>query len=750
MVIDGRSTIVVVRTSECIEAVAISLVSVPTPTRLSLTLFAAMAMSGCYDRGLGERCQEETECETGLRCLTPTTGGDGVCTVGCEDGVCSTGACLTTSQGQLCAMECRTSDDCEGDLSCLQSANGRQGCWADDGELMPRIEDVAGIPCSNDGSCPGGFSCVSQGSARMCAAPCVDEPCAAGLCTETDSGAHCLKRCVHQGDCVGALACRFTPYRDAVCWADDSHLEPIPNGVVVGRVELRDDSNADGRLNPGETACLRVFAWNTTSAVAESVRARLRTNHVGIITSGGAESSRFASCAGVSAVDEQNLAAGEIGEQPLLATTVRLDSNIALEPVNFEVTFEADGGPTWSDSFTVSVSATGAVLEVARVEVRADSNEDGALNPGEDACLRVYAENVGTSKVIDLVASIRADNANLLVSAGARSSRFSSCDGVSAVDDQSIEPGGVGDRPLLATSLVLDPLAPTAPLTFDIAFEDAHGNRWTDSFSLDVDPTRAAVRIGRVEMRADSNEDGALNPGEEACVRVYAHNDGSSQANDVSAMVRARGPHVVVASGARSSRFSSCDGVSALDEQTLPEGATGDGPLLAMSFVVDQAAPVSPISFEVEFEDGHGNRWSDTFSIPVVRSGATIGVHRADLRADSDGDGQLSPGETACVRVYARNTGVSQANDVSASVRIATPDIQIERGQRSSRFDSCDGISATDTVTLGPGRPSDRPVLATTFSIDPQARPGTARFDVTFNDVHGNQWSDDFSLEVRP
>ncbi|MFT7580199.1 MAG: hypothetical protein ACI9MR_001866 [Myxococcota bacterium] len=61
-------------------------------------------------------------------------------------------------------------------------------------------------------------------------------------------------------------------------------------------------------------------------------------------------------------------------------------------------------------------------------------------------------------------------------------------------------------------------------------------------------------------------------------------------------------------------------------------------------------APLEPISFMVGFQDAN-TEFSD----------------------DSNGDGYLSPGETATVTVWAKNTGTSEALGVWAKLNVVGP-----------------------------------------------------------------------------
>lgn len=70
-------------------------------------------------------------CE-GYICLTPTTGGDGVCSFQCASNKdCGEGACVTLQgAGKVCLKPCDGNADCNAGYSCLQDPGGNGNvCW---------------------------------------------------------------------------------------------------------------------------------------------------------------------------------------------------------------------------------------------------------------------------------------------------------------------------------------------------------------------------------------------------------------------------------------------------------------------------------------------------------------------------------------------------------------------------------------------------------------------------------------------
>jgi hypothetical protein len=545
----------------------------------------AFIVTGCFSGGLGERCSKETECDSGLRCFKPDSEGRGVCTVGCSSGECESGTCIETTSGDVCASTCGSSDDCKGDLVCQQPTSGAPACWIRDSKLRPLPSESAGDAAAqlSDAAGVGDTGSTADGSSP----PASEDLGTAGAAEDA------------------------TPPEDGSSTpvTGDLGVADAMTGAVVtvARAEFGDDSNEDGSLNPGESGCLRVFAQNEGTSQANSVTARIRTENLNVTIDGA------------SATGDQDFNCGRIDPATippgrtsvLLATHFRLDAAAPLSPVEFAVDFADAQGNTWSDRFAVEVSQTGAVVTVARAEFGDDSNEDGSLNPGESGCLRVFAQNEGTSQANSVTARIRTENLNITIDgASATGDQDFNC---GRIDPATIPPGRTSV--LLATHFRLDAAAPLSPVEFAVDFADAQGNTWSDRFAVEVSQTGAVVTVARAEFGDDSNEDGSLNPGESGCLRVFAQNEGTSQANSVTARIGTENLNITIdGASATGDQDFNC---GRIDPATIPPGRTSV--LLATHFRLDAAAPLSPVEFAVDFADAQGNTWSDSVTVEVVR-----------------------------------------------------------------------------------------------------------------------------------
>jgi hypothetical protein len=557
-----------------------------------------------------------------------------------------------------------------------------------------------------------------------------------------------------------------------------------PGKIVVGTVNVEDDSNDDGMLSPGETATIALYGKNVGAITVEDVSASLTewdpsitlTSCVAQGSSGSTQSCTAAcDCSGVSASAQQDFDGGETGIYPILRIDVRVAQDAPLAPATFDVRFAAASGETFDESFELPVLDPDANIHVGSWTLADDSNEDGALTPGETATLEIYAENQGAAQALNVFTSLTGRDPNVILSnctaqgsSGSTQSCTSmcSCDGVSESATQDLDPADTGIYPILRIDFRLSESAPLQPVLFELVFEDDWGNTWTDEISIDVVSTGADIVLGTVSLVDDSNDDGKLTPGESGTFEIYAKNNGTSRVLDLTASLTDWPNDVIItncvsqgSSGSTQSCSTSCDcsGVSASAAQDLDPSDTGIYPILEVDFMLSTTAPKTSVSFEVTFEDAWGNTWVETFQRPVVATGANLEVGSASLVDDSGNDGQLSPGETGTVRVYAKNVGTSQVLDAAATVTSGGVSMTSCVAQGSSGSTqtcvptcNCTNVSAAARQDLDPGETGIYEIVEIDFSLSSGAPIQPVTFNVVFTDAWDNTWTDSFQIPVVP
>ena len=120
-----------------------------------------------------------------------------------------------------------------------------------------------GSTCGGDSDCGYGLQCFKpfDDAVPICTIGCEEAPCAQGICIDTLHGFVCAGLCQNK-ICREGLSCQEAVTSEDVCWYSDSNLGALPEGVAIGRVEVLNDTNEDGALNPGETATIQVYLDN--------------------------------------------------------------------------------------------------------------------------------------------------------------------------------------------------------------------------------------------------------------------------------------------------------------------------------------------------------------------------------------------------------------------------------------------------------------------------------------------------------
>ncbi|MBW2262636.1 MAG: hypothetical protein JRG91_11735 [Deltaproteobacteria bacterium] len=122
------------------------------PLRISSMIGVIVALvltAGCGDvdknngdPGIGDPCNEDSDCPDGQSCFDDA--GDGFCTEPCADGACPEGTVCVESLGEpLCLPECDTDEDC--------------------GEGMACVDGVCHPACETDEDCNGDYVCEYGG-----------------------------------------------------------------------------------------------------------------------------------------------------------------------------------------------------------------------------------------------------------------------------------------------------------------------------------------------------------------------------------------------------------------------------------------------------------------------------------------------------------------------------------------------------------------------------------------------------------
>jgi len=400
----------------------------------------------------------------------------------------------------------------------------------------------------------------------------------------------------------------------------------------------------------------------------------------------------------------------------------------------------------------------GIVLEFSKYQVVYDDNSDGIINPGETIYMQVYIKNSGKTVANGVKASISCDENGITNLYPTTEVDYNSGIGSSRIYPGGEDYGDYGYTPDYHTYTVKFKVSTTIAdgeeLTFNLHISDEEGNEWDDQFIIEVNSTGALINFSEFEIAYDNNHDKVINKGETVYLRVYLKNDGSSQANGVKASISSSDSHISSLYPSYELTYNSgysSGNIAPGSQKFASVGYTPDYDDYTMKFDVSEETPDNTeISFDMQISDDNGNEWQDTFSVEVLPTAARLEYSKHTIVYEDNQNGQANPGETVYLRVYIKNTGSSQANDVSAV--ISTGNAYVSNLIPAYALPYNSGYSNANIQPGGEkyasaGYTPNYYEYTLKFELSQAAPSGTAiTFLLDILDESGNSWEDEFTL----
>ncbi len=348
--------------------------------------------------------------------------------------------------------------------------------------------------------------------------------------------------------------------------------------LVVTRLSIGSDLYFDGRLNPGDTAKVFVNVRNRGGEPDGALRCTVTGGAAGVRVSAADDSLFFGYCTG--------LCDSSFG--------VEVDPDVA---PGTQATFRCDLGLTDLLTFTVPIEAPDVALVIDQIAVEDDPTDDGALNPGESARLRISLRNTGTASLDRLSCVVGSDTVGVDVLASDDSLLWSRCEaggpcGESTVRVQVSPEVPPGTRAALRCDLV-DPGQQVIPLTFEQV----------------VEAPAARPRVDGPPTIEDDGGDGALGPGEAARLVVALTNAGVSRLPNAACTVASDVAWLEVLESDATLNFSSCDADSDCRSSSVRVRAADDAP------------PGATATLSCPLEDALGAIWPLSFTLILANTG---------------------------------------------------------------------------------------------------------------------------------
>jgi hypothetical protein len=411
-------------------------------------------------------------------------------------------------------------------------------------------------------------------------------------------------------------------------------------------VESYYSSNGDGRISPGEAVDIEVTVANNTSESMDDAEIHIIA---GTDQTYSVETSEVVA-AGEAVAVQSVYAYSDSESTDTLSVGIsffEIEGDSASIPL--QVRLVESRKTKSSKNINVELTQTAANMTIGSYTITSDTNDDGAVNPGETVEGSLNMVNTGSGETQGIEWNIS------LVSGPA-----SFPDGYTYTgSDYSV---GVDDY---ATDSVRFEVAPDAEVGDNVVLEawilEETGRVWTDTIKIPVQASNGRMVIQGYEL---TSGDGIPTAGESEYLKLQVENTGTSSVPGVTGFLSSGSEYVTVSSAEQSSYYGVDPG-----ETWLPE----------FLFEMSEDMPTGhEMSFYLTMEDDLGNIYTDSFSITEGSGGISLSLDSTDVRqVTGDGDDRVEPGESFYVDIEVGNDGGVRANGVNAALRVSDSHIDL-------------------------------------------------------------------------
>ena len=391
----------------------------------------------------------------------------------------------------------------------------------------------------------------------------------------------------------------------------DSTSTQAGKSIKFSKYVVTYDNNNDGIINKGETVYLQVYLKNNGTETVSGVQATMTTTSSYISGLSPTSWNSFGD------ITPNSQAYASYGYDPNYNDYSWKFTVSSSTPVGTSITFNltiADyQGNSWTQSFTVTVQATGANIQYSKYVVTYDNNNDGIINKGETVYLQLYLKNVGSSTAKGVSATMTTTSSYISGLSPTSSNSFGDITPNSqAYASYGYDPN-YNDYSWMFTVSSSTPVGTS--ITFNLAITDGQGNSWTQSFTVTVQATGANIQYSKYVVTYDNNHDGIINKGETVYLQLYLKNVGSSTAKGVSATMTTTSSYI---SGFSPTSSNSFGDMTPNSQAYASYGYDPNYNDYSWKFTVSSSTPVgTSITFNFAITDGQSNAWSSSFAITV-------------------------------------------------------------------------------------------------------------------------------------
>lgn len=424
----------------------------------------------------------------------------------------------------------------------------------------------------------------------------------------------------------------------------------------VATVEIREDTNDDGTLNPGERASIAIGV----SGLRASASAQLSTT-----------------ARDVSIERDSSYLSGGSGLHHG-SFVVEIAPGAALADADFTLTVDGVAIP-----FSHPIEATRASPVIASLDVTGDTNGDAVLSKGETATLSIVLRNGGSSSIPGPKATLTSPDERIVVTRD-------------TVTYRGIAPGEEDAGYGTFTIEIDDTTPPGTRVSSNLRLVDELENVWDIAVPLEVRPTGAQLAFARVAVSDDDDNDGLAEAGETVRLAVALRNVGTASALGARAILSTSDPRLTITR----------------DTVSYPDIAPGDEATAYGSFTIElDATTPARHAFELfaTIRDDQANVWAVGFTLTEGGENTLLSLDRFSVEeVGGNGDGVVNPSEIAQLSINVANAGAEPATEVQATLTTSDPNVRIDRG-----------AVRVGNVGVGASAPADAPFRFTVLASHP-------------------------------
>lgn len=379
---------------------------------------------------------------------------------------------------------------------------------------------------------------------------------------------------------------------------DGKNNENMQDGVALkfDSYYVYSDNNDDGIINKGETVKLNIAIKNNGTRTAESVKVSFSTTSQYVSNFSPTTSVNFGD------IERNSTKWYQYESYYVIQFTV---SNTA--PANTQIPFNisiTDGnGNSFTDSFNVTVSATGATVSYNSYNIYSDNNGDDIINKGETIRMNVSLKNNGTSTAKSVKATF-----------SSTSQYISNLTPTTQISYGDISANSVKWYQYESYYVIQFTVSSNTPanttIPFSISIVDESGNTWSTNFNVTVSATGANVSYNSYNVYSDNNNNGIVNKGETVRLNVSLKNTGTSTANSVKSTFSTTSSYI--------SNFTPTTQITYGNISANSVKWYQYESYYVIQFTVSGSTPANTqIPISISIVDESNNTWSSSFNVTV-------------------------------------------------------------------------------------------------------------------------------------